>query len=96
MAVGYAQCGLGKGTRGPVGRPVGFGNQLPELPGKVASNWPVLTDAGSEETPLPNSVRTDTSDSSSICIYTLPKMTPSGERVANEQIRSPGACAYIV
>ncbi len=69
-----------KGTRGPVGRPAGFGNQLPKLPGKVSSSWPVLTDAGSGETPLPNLVRNDTSGSSSICIYTLPKTTPSGER----------------
>ncbi len=103
--MGYAQCGDGHGIctmRGREGnsracwKTAGFGNQLPEPPGKVASSWPVLTDTGSGETPLPNSVRTDTSGSSSICIYTLPKTTPSGKRVAYKPIRSPGARAYIV
>ncbi len=99
---GNAQCGDGLGictmrgregkeTRGPVGRPAGFGNQLPEPPGKLVSSWPVLTDSRSGETPLLNLVRTDTPGSSSICIYILHKMTPSGKRVANEPIHSPEA-----
>ncbi len=52
------------------------------------------TNAGSGEYTLPNSVRIDTSSSSSICIYTQSKMTPGGEWVANKPICSLSARAY--